>query len=430
MKRTARALTRTDLFDDLDLADPAAVKTALAKRVGIHAAALRDDYLVLYAGANILTPSLAATLDPTISLMPAMGPQDDKEQPGSHLVASLETLSARLATTVFDAAWADCRLPNCTVANLAVFSAFTSRDGLVLAPAANDGGHLSQRRDGTPSMLGLGVHDLPFDADRQRLDAGAAAAQISSERPALVMLGRSVILSPDDWAPVVAACRTVGALSVYDASHVAGLIAGGVFPNPLRAGVDLLTTSTYKTLAGPTGAIVAGRHAEHGARFAAFLDRTLLANQDAARLAPLCGVLAEFAAGPAYALAVLDHADALKRCLREAGITSLLGGQRAETHQVVVPIGDIAATKTVMADLEAARVLVGRCPVPGSPGRHGLRFGTQLVARIGFDGDRRAIAAPLEAQLHQMSPMARRLLPALTRYADWARGAITRRGPG
>ena len=337
-----------------------------------------------------------------------------------------ETLSARLACRVFGAAWADCRLPSCTIANLAVFSAFVSRGGLVLAPAASDGGHLSQRRDGTPSMLGLDVRDLPFDAEWQRLDADAAAAQILSERPALVMLGRSVILGPDDWAPVVAACRTVGALSVYDASHVAGLIAGGVFPNPLQAGVNLLTTSTYKTLAGPTGAIVAGRHAEHGARFADFVDRTLLANQDAARLAPLCGVLAEFAASPAYARAILDHADALKRCLQNAGIATLLDERPAETHQVVVPIGDLASTKAVMVDLEAARVLVGRCPVPGSPGQHGLRFGTQFVARIGFDGDTRSAVSPVAAQLREMSPMARRLLPVLTRYAEWALGAIPR----
>ena len=415
------ALTRTDLFEDLDLSDAVRLKTALAERVADQARALRDEYLVLYAGANILTPSLAASFDPTISLMPAMGPRADKEQPGSDFVASLEALSSRLACRVFGAAWADCRLPSCTIANLAVFSAFAGRGALVLAPAAIDGGHLSQRRDGTPSMLGLDVHDLPFDALHQRLDAEAAAAQICEERPALVMLGRSVVLRPDDWAPVVAACGEVGALSVYDASHVAGLIAGGVFPNPLEAGVDLLTTSTYKTLAGPTGAIVAGRNAEQGERLAEFIDRTLLANQDAARLPPLCGVLSEFARGSAYATATLAFADALKRSLREAGIPTLLEGRPAETHQVVVPIGDLAATRAVMAEMEAARVLVGRCPVPGSPGKHGLRFGSQLVARIGFDGDTRSIIAPaLAATSAEVSPAARRLLSAVASFVAWA----------
>nr|WP_245198228.1 beta-eliminating lyase-related protein [Jiella mangrovi] len=311
-----------------------------------------------------------------------MGPAEDKEQPGSHLVASLESFAARLATSLFGAAWADCRLPSCTIANLAVFSVFAERGSLLLAPASSDGGHLSQRRGGTPSILGLAVRDLPFDAARQCLDAEAAASMIRQDRPAMVMLGRSVILRPDDPDPVIAACREVGAMAIYDASHVAGLIAGGVFPNPFAAGVDVMTTSTYKTLAGPTGAIVMGRRGEDGKRFGDFVDATLLANQDAARFAPLCGVLAEFRQSGAYASATVAFADRLKQALVAAGLDVLLRGEPARTHQVVVPIGDLARTKAVMSELEQARVLVGRCPVPGEPGRHGLRFGTQLVARV------------------------------------------------
>ncbi|MDY8108891.1 glycine hydroxymethyltransferase [Fulvimarina sp. 2208YS6-2-32] len=409
-------MTGTDRFDDLDGLSANAVKLALAGRIGAHARALQDDHVVLYAGANILTPSLRASFDPTISLMPAMGPPDDKEQPGSDLVASLEIFSSRLAARVFGAAFADCRLPSCTIANLAVFSAFVPRSALVLAPAAADGGHLSQRRGGTPSMLGLAVSDLPFDGLRQCLDAQAAAAMIRRDRPSLVVLGRSVILRPDDLEPAIAACRAVGALSLYDASHVAGLIAGGVFPNPLAAGVDLVTTSTYKTLAGPTGAIVMGQNPEHGRLFADFVDRTLLANQDAARLAPLCGVLAEFAEPGAYAARILHLAERLKRSLVDAGLPVLLAGEPARTHQVVVPIGDLGETKTVVADLERARILVGRCPVPGTPGRHGLRFGTQLLARTARPGLR--TARPVRPSRDDPCSTTSRLIAAIEAFLD------------
>ncbi|WP_167591749.1 glycine hydroxymethyltransferase [Jiella endophytica] len=411
-------MTRTDLFDDLDGLGGDGLKAELAARVARHARGLREERLILYAGANILTADIAAAFDPALSLMPAMGPPEDKEQPGSDFVASLEALASRLACKVFKAGWADCRLPSCTIANLAAFACFAARGDLVLAPAAADGGHLSQRRGGTPTVLGLAVEDLPFDTGCQRLDSEAAARDIRRLRPALVVLGRSVILGPDDLEPVVSACRDVGALSLYDASHVAGLIAGGVFANPFEAGVDLMTTSTYKTLAGPTGAIVLGRDESHGARFADFLDMALLANQNAARLGPLCGVLAEFAETGAYAALTVDLADRLKRNFVAAGLPVLLPDEPARTHQVVVPVGDLDMTRRIMAELEAADILVGRCPVPGAPRQHGLRFGSQLVARQRFEDPDRTFTASTSSCPGEAQALTRSLVAAIGTFLD------------
>ncbi|MEH6719464.1 MAG: glycine hydroxymethyltransferase [Aurantimonas endophytica] len=404
-------MTRTDRFDDLAGVSADALQAELAERVRGEAHRLRHERLNLYAGANILTPALAAGFDPTLSLMPFMGPPRDKEQPGSDFAASLEVLTSRLACEVFDAAWADCRLPSCTIANLAVFACFTSPGDTILAPAATDGGHLSQRRGGTPSLFGLDIVELPFDAARQRLDSLAAAALVRAHRPRLVMLGRSVMLGPDALEPVVTAARGVGAITVYDLSHVAGLAAGGVFPNPLRDGVDLLTMSTYKTLAGPTGAIVAGSDPDMGARFADFADSTLLANQDAARLPALAGALAEFRGGGTYARRTIDLATTLKTALAAADLPALLPAAPAESHQVVVPIGGLSEAKAAMAALERGHLLVGRCPIPGEPGRHGLRFGSQLAARIGIAPDSltavaAAVAALLRATNEQGQPPA------------------------
>jgi glycine hydroxymethyltransferase len=392
-------MTRTDRFDDLAGLPADELQSEIAERVRGEAHRLRHERLILYAGANILTPALEAAFDPTLSLMPFMGPPHDKEQPGSDFAASLEVLTSRLACEVFGAGWADCRLPSCTIANLAVFACFTTPGDTILAPAASDGGHLSQRRGGTPSLFGLDIVDLPFDAARQALDAPGAAALVRAYRPRLVMLGRSVMLGPDGLGPVVEAARDTGALTVYDLSHLAGLVAGGAFPNPLREGVDLVTMSTYKTLAGPTGAIVAGADSDTGARFAEFVDGALLANQDAARLPPLAGALAEFRAGGSYARRTIDLASALKTALAAAGLPVLLPGAPARSHQVVVPIGDLAATKTAMAALELGHLLVGRCPVPGEPGRHGLRFGSQLAARTGITPNSLAAVADAVAAL-------------------------------
>src|SRR5690606_10792725 len=104
---------------------------------------------------------------------------------------------------LFGAQWAEPRLPSCTIANLAVYHAFSKPGDLLLAPAAAHGGHLSQRRGGTPSLAGLVVKDLPFDTRQCVLDAPRAADLVRELRPTLVMLGRSVIIKPDDIEPVV-----------------------------------------------------------------------------------------------------------------------------------------------------------------------------------------------------------------------------------
>ncbi|AGT08767.1 serine hydroxymethyltransferase [Paracoccus aminophilus] len=250
---------------------------------------------VLYAGANLPSPAILAAYSPALSAFPAMGPSHLKEQPGTALISALEEEISDRVCAMFGASWAEPRLPSCTMANLAVFQCFGTPGALLLAPAAAHGGHLSQRRGGTPELAGLEVRDLPFDAANLRMDAARAAEDIRAQKPAMVMLGRSVILRPDDLAPVVQAAREIGALTIYDASHVLGLIAGGTFPNPLAAGIDLMTSSTYKTFPGRPHALVMGRDPKDGARLAEFIDRRFMANGDNGRLPQMLMSLREAA---------------------------------------------------------------------------------------------------------------------------------------
>lgn len=305
---------------------------------------------------------------------------------------------SEVAASLFGAAWADARLPSCTIANLAVYHAFGER-GTILAPASGDGGHFSQVGGGTPSVAGLTATDLPFDAASQTLDAEAAARLVEESRPELVMLGRSVILRPDALAEVVRAARSVGARTIYDASHVAGLIAGGVFPNPLEAGIDLMTMSTYKTLGGPPGAIIAGRDPDDAARIQRAVDGAFLANQGAARYPNLLAALLTLRDGSSEPRRVVANADALKTALVENGVEVLASDCAAATHQVVVPVGTLRDAIGKMHVLESAGILVGRCPIPGQPGLYGLRFGTQYVTRRGLGADDMRAAAKLAAPL-------------------------------
>lgn len=375
-----------DILDDLRRA------TAGQARL-FHGAAL-----VLYAGCNLPPESALSLHTPELSAMPAMGPPGRKEQPGARTVADLEVALAETASRLFGAAWADARLQSCTIANLAVYSAF-GKLGTILAPAASSGGHFSQTRGGTPEVAGLTVVDLPFDSTRQVLDTEGTVRRIMDMRPTLVMLGRSVVLGPDELAPIAEAARAVGARTVYDASHVAGLIAGGVFPNPLEVGIDLMTMSTYKTLGGPPGAIVCGRTPDDGDTFATTVNRAFLANQDAARYPVLLASLLPFRDGGDEPARTVANATGFKRALEAEGLPVLLPGEPARSHQVVVPTGSLDQTLSAMRGLEGASILVGRCPHPGEADGYALRFGTQFATRLGLGAGAMTEAASLIARL-------------------------------
>lgn len=366
-------------------------------------AALRDGRVVLYAGANLPSEEAQQAYSVELSAYPAMGPSYAKEQPDTDLVSGLEVAVRERICSLFGATWAEPRLPSCTIANLAVFHAFSRPGDLLLAPAAAHGGHLSQRRGGTPELAGLRVADLPFDTRACRLDAQAAAEQVRTLRPALVMLGRSVIITPDDIEPVVAAAREVGAKTIFDASHVSGLIAGGTFPNPLELGVDILTSSTYKTLPGRPHSLIAGRHAEDGERLARFIDRALLANYDAGKLPSFLITLQQAEAdGGAYARRVCAASQTFARVLRELNVAVIAPNPgEVFTHQVLVPMSNALDAPATIKALEQEGILVGTCNDPTTPGAYALRVGTQFIVAQGQDEQVDNIARWLAAALRR-----------------------------
>lgn len=375
-----------------------AILADLRYRIAHRESQFQDHLLVLYAGCNIPPGDRGFPHAQSLDAMPAQGSSDAKEQPGSALVADLEVAMSEVAASLFGAAWADARLPSCTIANLAVYHALGER-GVILGPASEDGGHFSQVGGGTPSVAGLTVNNLPFDAVSQTLDAEETARLVQESRPELVMLGRSVVLHPDALDGVVQSARKVGTRTIYDASHVAGLIAGGVFPNPLEAGIDLITMSTYKTLGGPPGAIIAGRDPEDAVKVQRAINGAFLANQGAARYPNLLAALLTLRDGSSEPKRVVENADAFKTALAQNGVEVLAPDRVAATHQVVVPVGELRDSIGTMHLLESAGILVGRCPIPGRPDCYGLRFGTQYATRRGLGASDMRKAATLVARL-------------------------------
>lgn len=381
---------------------------------------LQAQRLMLYAGANLPSERAMAAYNPALSAYPAMGPAYAKEQPETELVSELEQFTSQAAMRLFNAAWAEVRLPSCTLANLAVFQAFCQPGERILAPAAEHGGHLSQRRGGTAELAGLTVEDLPFDRATCQLDTGRAVELVTRIRPRLVVLGRSIMVKADDIAAVVQAARAVGAKTLFDASHVLGLIAGGVYPNPLDAGVDLISSSTYKTLPGRPQGLVLGRDPQDAEVLRSLLDTRMLANYDAGRLPSLAVTLDEaLADGGEYARRIVGNSAALHRALLAAGLPVIAAtGNEVHTHQLLLPLTAGVDPRSAMQALQAHGILIGTCVDPTRAGGHALRLGTQFITRQGLQGEHMAEVAGLLARVLRVAPCGRLQVHAALEATD------------
>ncbi|MEV7011494.1 glycine hydroxymethyltransferase [Streptosporangium sp. NPDC051022] len=357
-----------------------------------HRGRLDEDGIVLYAGTNTMSERARAVHEVALGGRPSMGWPGDKFQTGLEELDVLEVLAPLQVAALMGGEFAEVRLQSATLANLACYTAFAAPgDTIAVLPEAA-GGHTSHHSQGAAGIRGLRVADLPYDADRFGIDHDALPGFLGEHRPVLVMIGASLMLFPHDVTRVRAACDEVGAVLVYDASHMAGLIAGGRFQRPLEEGAHLMTMSTYKSFGGPPGAAIVTREEDLARRVSSAAYPGLTANYDASRLAPLAVTAAEHAAnGPAYADACVANAGALAAALAAEGFAVAaphLGW--TVSHHVAVDAeafggGDAAARLLAEGGVYLSGIgLPGQAP--GEPMR-GLRIGTQEVTRRGFTPD-------------------------------------------
>lgn len=375
----------------------------------------------LYAGACILSPRVHEALSNSMGLMPAMGEAYRKQQPGTQEVSALEELVSGQVNALFGGAWAEARLQSCTYANAAVYAAFSRPNDLVAAIAAQDGGHVSHHESGT-----LGVLDrrhLPLVFTDGVYDDAASAQQIRRHRPRIVMLGASVMLDPYTVDATIHAAHECGALLVYDASHVAGLIAGGLYQNPMDMGFDLMTMSTYKTLSAPPGGLLLGKDPEHYERLKRHLVGGWTSNYDAGRLAGLSVALEEaqhFMRD--YMRQAVADAAYLHQALQDRGVPVLNSGRpeavAQSSHQLVIQTDTPADARALLERAEAVGILAGTSSAPGRPGRGGLRLGLHVATRRGIRHDALDTLADCLSRLYADPAPATDLVDTVRRIVD------------
>ena len=381
-----------------------------SRAVRAHIEAMDANGLVLYAGTNAMTGAVAAAHDVQLGVRPSLGDPAEKVQPGLEHLEVLEVLTTRSVAATMRAPYADVRVQSATLANLAVYAGLTPVGATLAALPRRAGGHFSHHAEGAAGIRGHRVVALPYDASAHDVDVDALPSFLHRERPALVILGGTLMLFPHRLDRILDVTRAFGVRVLYDASHVAGLIAAGRFQQPLDDGVDVVTFSTYKSYGGPPGGAIATSDPEVAERVFAAVYPGLTANFDAGRLRAL-GIAAAYLLthGDDYSAHCVDMARALGQVLADAGLL-IAGRDRGftESHHLAVLLPDAVTAQWAVGRLERAGIYVSAMEVATDRGpMAALRLGTQELVRRGFAAaDMPEIGAPIARILADGEPPA------------------------
>jgi glycine hydroxymethyltransferase len=244
------------------------------------------DCFNLNPATNVMNPRAEAVLASGLGARPSLGYPGDKYEMGLEAIEEIEVLAARLACEVFRARHAEIRVASGALANLYAFMATCAPGDAIVAPPAAIGGHVTHHDAGCAGLYGLRVHHAPVDADGYTVDLDALRDLVRAVRPRLITIGMSLNLFPHPIAAIRAIADDVGAKVLFDAAHQCGMIAGGVFADPLAEGADLMTMSTYKSLGGPAGGLILTNDAELARRIDKIAFPGLTANFDVASPPP------------------------------------------------------------------------------------------------------------------------------------------------
>jgi len=293
----------------------------------------------------------------------------------------------------FGAGFCDARPISGTLANYAAFAAISSRGDKILSLGVEHGSHVSHEKAGAAGTLGLEVGWLEYNDDCT-MNAEKSCAKILEYKPRFIVIGGSVILFPQPIKELREACDKVGAKIVYDAAHVLGLIAAGMFQDPLREGADLITTSTHKTFPGPQGGVILGNVGEETQKkIQTAVFPQFSSNHHLHRMPALYGALREMQTfGKDYAGQIVKNAQALARELDSLGF-NVLAKERGFTrsHQVLVNCGQPGSGGVAAAALERANIILNKNIIPGDGidprNPRGIRIGVQEMTRYGMKED-------------------------------------------
>jgi len=360
-----------------------------------------QESIPLIASENIPSPAVREALTTDFGNRYAEGWPGERVYAGCRFIDQVEFKCIELMKKLFNAEFVDVRPISGVVANLVVYTAFTEPGDTMMALSIPCGGHITMGKKelgGTAGTVhGLIVEYLPLDYKELNIDVDKAKNRIEKltgegKHPKLVMFGASVFPFPHPVKELTETIRSIGGTIGYDAAHVAGLIAGRQFQDPLREGADVVSLSTHKTFFGPQhgGVLSLDKNADKikRATFPGMVSNHHL--HAVAGVTIACAEMIEF--GKEYASQIVKNAKALAQALYERGFNVLAEHKGfTQSHVILIDITKYGDGGTIEETLEKANIIINRNLLPWDikEGRHfqhpgGIRMGVSEVTRLGM----------------------------------------------
>jgi glycine hydroxymethyltransferase len=355
----------------------------------------------LIASENIPSTAVREAIISDFGNRYAEGWPGERVYAGCNYIDQVELICNDLAEMVFGAEFADCRATSGVVANLAIYAAFSKPGDYMIASSIPTGGHIShgkKEHSGTAGLVhGLNIEHYPFSKEEMTIDVDATKKKIEDmcndhKAPSIGMFGGSLFLFPHPVKELADFMHDHNMYINYDGAHVAGLIAGGQFQDPLKEGADSMTMSSHKTLWGPQGGIIVSlQKYSESIKKAVFPGTT--SSHHLHHVAGKAIALAEsLEFGKDYAKQVIKNAKAIAGDLANLGF-DVLAEKKGYTasHQLAVDVSKFGDGGTIERNLEKANIILNRQLLPGDikAGRHymhpsGIRIGVPEITRLGM----------------------------------------------
>jgi len=345
--------------------------------------------LQLIASENFTSPAVMRAVGSVLTNKYSEGYPGKRYYGGNQVVDSIEALAIERVKALFGADHANVQPHSGANANMCVYQALLNQGDTVLGLSLDHGGHLTHGSPVNASGKLYNFKSYQTTPGDERIDMDQVRDLALEHRPRMIVAGTTSYPRRIDPAPFKEIADEVGAYFLYDAAHLAGLIAGGAYPNPVPY-ADVVTFTTHKTLRGPRGGCILAK-AEH----AAAIDKAVFPGWQGGPLEHvIAGKAIAFreAASPAfkqYAAQVVANASALAEALAQNGFRLVSGG--TDCHLMVVDLRPFDAEvtgKEAQAVLDLTGITLNKNTVPDDPRSpfvtSGVRIGTPSVTTQGM----------------------------------------------
>jgi len=359
----------------------------------IRAEQLRqEEHVELIASENYTSPRVLEAQGSVLTNKYAEGYPGRRYYGGCEHVDEAERLAVERARRLFGADYANVQPHSGSSANMAVYLALLEPGDTLLGMRLSDGGHLTH--GASPNFSGRIFNAVQYGIDKRsgRIDYEEVQALADEHRPKVVVAGFSAYSRVLDFERFREIADSVGALLVADVAHVAGLIVAGLYPSPVPI-VDVVTTTTHKTLRGPRGGLILARENPDVTKRLASMVFPGMQGGPLMHVIAAKAVAFKEAMEPEFKLyqqRVLENAAAMAEVFMQRDYDVVSGG--TDCHLMLVSLVQRGLTgKDAEAALGRAAITVNKNSVPDDPQSpfvtSGIRVGTPAISTRGFDVD-------------------------------------------